>query len=398
MTEKLYYQDSEIKKATIRVIGNGQNEAGFYAILDQTCFYPEGGGQPGDTGWIGNFQVVDVQTEDGKIFHYTNGLLPLGQYEAEIDWERRYDHMQQHAGQHVLSAIFDDFHQMKTSSFHLGEERVSIDLNTPSIDGAVLLSVEKEANDVIRRHLPIETEWVAKEQAKERNLRKPPAVEGDIRLVSINGVDLNACGGTHPKNTAEIGLIKIISTEKAKGGTRVYFLCGERAMNYFQLLVETSDELVKQLNAPVTELKNAASDLLDEKAANEKKMKDLQLQLLEKEAESIFPEEGENVVERVFQERPIKEVQQLARMAIAQNPTAYLLFVTMEGDAVRFVGAKGDSAPGSMKEILPELLALTDGKGGGNAGVVQGGGKSEEPPEVFMQTFRNALKNTQIIL
>ncbi|MCJ1908077.1 alanyl-tRNA editing protein [Planococcus ruber] len=393
MTEKLYYQDPEIKKATVQVIGNGQNGIGFYAILDQTCFYPEGGGQPGDIGKIGEIQVTDVQTVDGEILHYTEALIPYGQYEAEIDWKRRYDHMQQHAGQHVLSAVFDDFHQMKTTSFHLGEERVSIDLNTPSIDEATIKAVEKKANDVIRRHLPIETEWVAKEQAKEMNLRKPPAVEGDIRLVSIEGVDLNACGGTHPKNTAEIGLIKLIADEKAKGGTRVYFLCGDRAMSYFQLLAETSDELVKLLNAPVKELGNAASDLLKEKAANEKKMKELHQQLLEKEAESLASEAG-TVIEQIFHGRPIKEVQQLARLVIAQNPGAYLLFISMEGEDVRFVGAKGEHAEGNMKAMLPELLALTDGKGGGNAGFVQGGGKSAASPEVFLETFRKALKIT----
>lgn len=391
MTEKLYYQDPEMKKAIVRVNRNGQNSVGFYAVLDQTCFYPEGGGQPADTGRIGEVQVTNVQTLDGEILHYTESPVPAGQYEAEIDWKRRFDHMQQHAGQHVLSAIFDDFHQMKTTSFHLGEERVSIDLNTPSIDAVTLEAVEKKANDVIRRHLPIETEWVTQEQSQGMNLRKPPAVEGDIRLVSIDGVDLNACGGTHPKNTADIGLIKIISNEKAKGGTRIYFLCGYRAMDYFRLLAATTDELVKQMNAPVAELGNAASELLKEKAANEKKMKELQQQLLEKEAESLASETG-TVIEQIFHGRPIKEIQQLARLVSAQNPDAYLLFISIDGEDVRFVGAKGENAEGNMKEILPELLALTDGKGGGNAGFVQGGGKSAESPQVFMETFRKALK------
>lgn len=391
MTEKLYYQDPEMKKAIVRVNRNGQNSVGFYAVLDQTCFYPEGGGQPADTGRIGEVQVTNVQTLDGEILHYTESPVPPGQYEAEIDWKRRFDHMQQHAGQHVLSAIFDDFHQMKTTSFHLGEERVSIDLNTSSIDAVTLEAVEKKANDVIRRHLPIETEWVTQEQSQGMNLRKPPAVEGDIRLVSIDGVDLNACGGTHPKNTADIGLIKIISNEKAKGGTRIYFLCGYRAMDYFRLLATTTDELVKQMNAPVAELGNAASELLKEKAANEKKMKELQQQLLEKEAESLASETG-TVIEQIFHGRPIKEIQQLARLVSAQNPDAYLLFISIDGEDVRFVGAKGENAEGNMKEILPELLALTDGKGGGNAGFVQGGGKSAESPQVFMETFRKALE------
>lgn len=164
-------------------------------------------------------------------------------------------------------------------------------------------------------------------------------------------------------------------------------------MNHFQLLLTTSDELVKQLNAPLSELAGAASDLLSEKAANEKNMKELQVQLLEKEAESIRPREGDHIIEQVFRNRPIKEVQQLARIVIAQAPSAHLLFLTVEGKSVRFVGAKGEAASGNMKDVLPELLSLTDGKGGGNASFIQGGGNSIEAPDAFTGAFRNALKN-----
>jgi alanyl-tRNA synthetase len=398
MTTKLYYEDSELKQAHIQIVGSGKDEKGVYAILDQTCFYPEGGGQPADIGRIGGVQVLDVQTVGGEIRHYTDALLPEESFSAQIDWARRWDHMQQHAGQHVLSAVLDDRHQSKTVSFHLGEERVSIDLDVPQISKEQLEEAEAAANEIIRKHLPISTEWVSAEQAGRMALRKQPVVTGDIRLVKIEGVDLNACGGTHPKNTADIGMIKIIGTEKAKGGVRVYFLCGNRAIEYFQLLIEKTDELVQKLNAPVLELPSAAGALLQEKVEREKEMKDLRTKLLEAEARTIYPDIGTGLIERIFYNRPVKEVQQLARLAVADHPAAVLLFLIGEGDSIRFVCAKGEEAEGDMRNVLKELLLLTDGKGGGNAGFVQGGGKTEHPPEAFFRAFQLSMKNIRGIL
>ncbi|MGI2327838.1 alanyl-tRNA editing protein [Planococcus sp. YIM B11945] len=392
MTNKLYYENPELRAHTVAVLQNEKDSHGDYVVLDQTIFYPEGGGQPNDLGTINGVNVYDVQTVRGEIRHYIETPLPLGTYQTELDWARRWDHMQQHAGQHVLSAVFDDVYQMKTSSFHLGKERVSIDLNAPEITGSQLEDVEKRANAVIRRHLPIQTQWVTQEQAAEMNLRKPPAVDGPIRLVIMDGVDTNACGGTHPLNTADIETIKIISTEKSKGGTRVYFLCGTRAMHYFQQLIRTTDELVRQLNAPLPELVAAADALLQEKAANEKTIKDLRAELLEVEAASFMPDPAHGTVEKLFRNRPIKEIQQLARLAISRHPSAHLLFLGMDGEDMRFVCAKGTDAPGDMREALKELLALTAGKGGGNEQLGQGGGKTDKLPETFFQVFRSSVQ------
>ena len=393
MTDKLYYQDSEIAEAKVRVIHSGSDEKGYYAVLNQTCFYPEGGGQPADRGIIGKAKVLDVQTVKDEIRHYTDIPLNKESFLAEIDWARRFDHMQQHAGQHVLSAVFDDVYEMKTQSFHLGEDRVSIDLDAKEISEIQLEDVEAKANRVIRRHIPIETEWVTEQQAAERQLRKPPAVKGDIRLVTIAGIDINACGGTHPKNTADLNVIKIISTEKAKGGTRVYFLCGSRAMEHFQFLIETNSELIHKLNAPAAGLTEAAEALLKEKAANEKELKELRFKLLEAEAAAVKPE-GETV-EKIFHGRPFKEVQQLAKLVIAGHPSAFLLFLAIDGNDIRFVCARGENASGDMRQPLKELLALTEGKGGGNLQFAQGGGRSTEPVETFVETFREALRKIQ---
>lgn len=397
MTLKLYYDDPEITQTEVEVKEAGKDETGFYAILDQTCFYPEGGGQPGDTGTIGAARVLDVQMAGDEIRHYTDVLLEKKSYQAGLDWERRFDHMQQHAGQHVLSAIFDDQFGLKTSSFHLGSERVSIDLDAPEIASEVLTAVEQAANKVIRRHLPITVQWVDDAQAQTLRLRKPPAVSGEIRLVKIEGIDLNACGGTHPKNTADIGQIKIISTEKSKGGTRVYFLCGHRAAAYFRELVSISDELVRQLNAPLRELPASAAALLADKAALEKDLKDVQAKWLEAEAGAFLPDE-DGVIEKTFSTRPVKEIQQLARLAIARYPEGHLLFLLHEEAQIRFVCAKGQNAKGDVREVLQNLLAMTDGKGGGNANFAQGGGSTTRSIEEFSHTFRQAVKNMQGIL
>lgn len=390
MTRKLYYEDSEILEATVQVMDSGKDEAGYYAILDQSCFYPEGGGQPADKGEIGPAKVLDVQTIKGEIRHYTHIQLPKNSFFAQVDRQRRWDHMQQHAGQHLLSALLEDDFGFKTQSFHLGKERVSIDLDLDSATKEQLQAVEKKANRFIRQCLAISDRWVTSERAEEMQLRKPPVVEGDIRLVEIDGVDLNACGGTHPKNTADIGLLKIISTEKAKGGMRVYFLCGDRALQHFNFLMETTDKLVVQLNAPTAELPEAAKALLADKASADKTIKNLQEQLLEMEAEAMLPDNG--IVEKLFDGRPVKELQQLARLVIGKNPSATVLFISASEGDMRFVCAKGEQAPGDMREVLQQLLALTRGKGGGNAQFAQGGGATDESPETFKDVFRTAVK------
>ncbi|AIY06467.1 alanyl-tRNA synthetase [Planococcus sp. PAMC 21323] len=390
MTTKLYYQDSEISSAVVQVVDNGKDETGYYVVLDQTCFYPEGGGQPADTGEIGPAKVWDVQLINGEIRHYIDIELPKERFTTQLDEQRRLDHMQQHAGQHLLSALFEDILGLKTQSFHLGKERVTIDLDLDTATKEQIQEIEKKANEIIGKALPISTNWVSAEKAKTLKLRKSPAVEGDIRLVEIKGIDLNACGGTHPKSTAEIGLLKIISTEKNKGGIRVYFLCGNRAMRYFNSLIETTDQLVVHLNAPATELTKAAEALLAEKTATNKTIKSLQEQLLNLEAKMIVPEN--NLIQEVFENRTIKELQQLARVVISQHTLATALFISKIEDDMRFVCAKGEDAPGDMREVLKHLLALTDGKGGGNVQFAQGGGKTTELPATFLSAFQEVVK------
>ncbi len=390
MTTKLYYQDAEISSVQVKVLQSKQDANGFYLVMDQTCFYPEGGGQPADTGKIGEAHVVDVKTVDGEIRHYTDIELPVGSYFAELDWQKRRDHMQQHAGQHLLSALLEDTFGLKTQSFHLGKERVSIDLDLDTATSTQLLQVEEKANALIAQGLSISSKWVSSEKAQAMKLRKPPVVEGDVRLVEIDGIDLNACGGTHPKNTGEIGLIKIISTEKNKGGMRLYFLCGNRALRHFNFLLETTDQLVVQLNAPVAELTQAAQTLLTDKATASKKIKELHEQIIALEAQTMLPTNG--VITQVFDNRPVKDLQQLARLITRQHPSITALLLSQSQDEMRFVCAQGEQALGDMNKLLQQLLSLTEGKGGGTKKLAQGGGKTTESATTFIEVFHEALK------
>lgn len=390
MTEKVYYQDAKIITATAKVVANGIDDKGNYAVLDRSCFYPEGGGQPADTGAIGQTEVRDVHTVDGEIRHYTDGKLEMGEYEIAIDWGRRFDHMQQHTGQHLLSAVFEDELGMVTKSFHLGAERVSIDLDVREISSGQLSEVEKRVNSLIYSQIPVETEWVTQNQAAEMKLRKEPAVEGDIRLVKIADIDINACGGTHVQNTGQLGLLKIIRTEKAKAGTRVYFLCGHRAMQHFQLLQSVADQLTKSLNAPAADLAEAAAAVLGDRKEKEKQLKKLALEVMKLEAESLEPDG--NIMIRNYSGRPIKEVQQLAKLAIENHPFLYLLFVVPEEESIRFICAKGKNASGDMKKVLGEIVEAKGGKVGGTESLAQGGGPLNDKLEVFSDAFQHIIK------
>lgn len=390
MTEKIYYQDAAAHTATARVIATGTDELGTFAVLDRSCFYPEGGGQPADTGLIGEVKVMDVQTVGGEIRHYTAHALDKGEYTTAIDWHRRFDHMQQHTGQHLLSAVFEDEVGMATISFHLGVERASIDLDVPGISTDQLKTVEQQVNHLIARQLPIETQWVTQAQASRLPLRKKPAVEGDIRLVKIADIDINACGGTHLRNTAELGLVKIIRAEKAKKATRVYFLCGKRAMDHFDLLQSVTDKLTKSLNVPAAELPEAAAAVLSDRKEKEKQLNKLALQLLEAEAERQQPEG--NILIKNFNVRPFKEVQRLAKLTAEKHSSLYLLFLVQEESNVRIVCAKGKTALGDMKQVLERMVESGGGKAGGTDELAQGVGRSGDEPETYITAFQNIIK------
>ena len=231
MTNRLYYTDSLLTAFDATVTSNETIDGRPVVILDQTAFYPTSGGQPFDTGRLGATRVVDViDRDDGTIAHVVEqALTPGASVHGEIDWPRRFDHMQQHTGQHVLSAAFDRLHQVRTVSFHLGAESSTIDL-AREVSAAEIERAEQLANDVVWEDRPVGIRFATPEEASRLPLRKEPTRTGPLRLIEVPDFDLSACGGTHVPRTGMIGTIAITSWERFKGATRVSFACGARAL------------------------------------------------------------------------------------------------------------------------------------------------------------------------
>jgi alanyl-tRNA synthetase len=393
MEHKLYYRDAYLKNFSAELIEQKEDPAGrMYVTLSQTAFYPTGGGQPFDTGYLNGNEVVDVEEVDQEIRHYIKKGLPTTKHiEGEINWERRFDHMQQHAGQHILSAAFEELYGYKTVSFHLGKDTLTIDLDTDMLATDEAAKVEKLANQVILENRPIITKWVDEEELKQYKLRKELSVSNNIRLVIIPDFDYNGCGGTHPNSTAEVGSLKILGWERQKKIIRVEFVCGQRVLNQLGKKHDIIKDLTVQLNAPEQDLSAAVNRLLGQKKELEQSVEEMKDQLLKFEADEIIRAGKTDIVSSVFQDRSIQELQKLARLLVANAEEKVFLLVSENQDKLQFVLAKGKNAEGNLKEWSKEALALVDGKGGGNETLVQGGGKlisGEEFISKFTEFFQ----------
>ncbi|HKQ58362.1 MAG TPA: alanyl-tRNA editing protein, partial [Candidatus Eisenbacteria bacterium] len=234
-SERLYYDDAYTTRFPARVTSVGAHRDRPAVELERTYFYPESGGQEADRGAIGSAPVIDVQAgDDERVWHVLEpGAAPLeagSELEGEVDWARRFDHMQQHTGQHILSAALERVISAPTVSSHLGEERSTIDVTLGDADWAAFQRVEEAANRIVWEDRPVERHWTDAEGVKRFQLRKRPQVSGRIRIVEIPDWDLSACGGTHTRRTGEVGAIKIVRWEKVRGNLRLEFLCGARAL------------------------------------------------------------------------------------------------------------------------------------------------------------------------
>jgi alanyl-tRNA synthetase len=390
MENKIFYQDAYIKSFTAQVVDQGKDKEGkYYIVLNQTAFYPTGGGQPHDIGTIENIKVLNVEEVDGEVRHYLESEVhdvstPIY---GVIDWDRRYDHMQQHAGQHILSASFEQLFGYKTIGFHLGNETLTIDLETANLLESEVLKVEELANQIILENRPIETKWVTEDELVNYDLRKETKVKEDIRLVIIPSFDYNGCGGTHPKATGEVQAIKIIDWERQKKKVRVQFVCGTRVLKQFHQKNKVLMELTTLLNAPEKDMQEAVTRLLENSKSMEKELAQSLETLLHYEAKSLLEKgKSENrIVSGEFQNRSIQELQKLARIIIAEDEETIVLFVSQNENRLQLVGARGTVENVSMKKVIGNALSLINGKGGGSDSFAQGGGEAIISGENMLQ-------------
>lgn len=396
MEHKLYYKDAYIEHFSSRVKEqHHDSEGNWYVTLEETAFYPTGGGQPHDIGYINEELVTNVEEIDGEIRHYIQNpvFTNNNEMDGKIDWIRRYDFMQQHAGQHVLTAAFVELFDIQTTSFHLGEETVTIDLNCSEMVESQFQAAEEMANRIIMENRPIETRWVTKEQLDQYPLRKKVKVDQDIRLVIIPEFDYNGCGGTHPRNTAEIAMLKILKVEKQNGQIRIHFVCGDRIRKQLHKKQKAILEMVHILSSSEEKLGDTVKVLLNNKKSLEKQLTEKQQLLIEFESRKLVESHQEDfpLIHANYHDRSIQDLQKLAQLVVAQNPSVIVLLIARNDQRLQVVLGRGQTINVNLKEVLSEILSLINGKGGGSESFVQGGGIDEMDVVLFENVCINLL-------
>jgi alanyl-tRNA synthetase len=377
MTERLYYADAYRRhfsaRVTERLAWGGQPAV----VLDRTAFYPTSGGQPADLGTLSGVAVPDVAVrEDGAIIHVLEHPLPEGGEEiaGEIDWSRRFDHMQQHTGQHILSAVFEQALDADTVGFHLGTEVSTIDVNVARLDPEAMTSVEDLANQAVWEDRSVSTRFVGPGELVSLPLRRPPAVDGPVRIVEITDLDVNPCGGTHVGRTGEVGLIRIPRLEYRGDETRVEFLCGLRALRDYRARSGVVDQLASRLTVGYWELDQAVERLQDEAKLLRRDLRQMRERLLYVEAADLYeaatPRETYQVVERVWEGREPAELRALAQELTRRFKVVALLASVGERTHLCFACSEGVDM--DMAALLREVCGQLGGKGGGQSHLAQG--------------------------
>lgn len=394
MKRKLFYVDPYQQRGITEVVILAKDDLErWYVTLEETLFFPTGGGQPNDVGRIKDIVVFDVEEVEGEIRHYiAEPSLEVGEsVDMEINWHRRFDFMQQHTGQHILTASFVELFGIQTTSFHLGKEIVTIDLDAKMVSDEQLLEVEKRANQIILENRPIETKWVSKDELDAYPLRKQVAVEEDIRLVIIPDFDYNGCGGTHPSSTGQIGTLKILDTEMQKGNVRVHFVCGNRVVDQLHRKQKTLQEVTQLLSASEDGVVKSVKVLLENGKKLEKTLEEAQQQLLNYEVKELLGNQIEETlsIERVFQHRSIQQLQKLARLTVAEATNSQLIFIAENDGLLQVVLARGTDNQANMKQLIVQILPLINGKGGGSENFAQGGGETDLTGERLLEKIHS---------
>jgi len=377
VTERLFYTDPALLDFEAIVDAIEPADDGAIVRLDRTAFYPTSGGQPHDTGRLGNRRVTDVWVaDDGEVVHRIDGPLDQGELvEGHVDAGRRRDHMQQHSGQHILSAAFDRVTGAATLSFHLGAVTSTIDLDRP-VDADRIAAAEAAANQVVWEDRPVTIRFASSDEARSLPLRKAPTREGRLRLIDVEAFDLSACGGTHVSRSGEVGIIAVRGSESFKGGTRVEFVCGGRALGAFRSLRDSVTGAVRLLSVLPDQLADGIARLQEELAERRKAVKSLKQDLARLHGEALAAAastlHGCLVVVALGHDADPSVLKATARAAAA-GPRRVAVLIGNATD-VRVAVARGSETPIDAREIVGALFDAFGGRGGGSAELAQGGG------------------------
>ena len=367
MTEKLYYESSHRKDFEAQVISCEPEGEGYKVVLDKTVFFPEGGGQYADTGILGGVHVLDAQEKDGIIYHYTDGALTPGEIvQGKIDWEKRFESMQQHSGEHIISGIVHGRFGYNNVGFHLGADYCTMDFDGP-ITKEQLKEIEEEANRIVYKNLNIEILYPTKEELKDLTYRSKIEIEGQVRIVNIPGVDICACTPPHVDRTGEIGNIKLVDMVSYKGGERITMLSGSRALADHQQKEESVKKISALLCAKDTEVAEAVEKVKEEQLDLKNQVSVLKQKILAYQAKEIdiTPE----LVQVFDSELSGNEPRELMNLLLERGAKICAIFAGNDEEGYRYViGSHSED----VRVISKKLNEAFQGRGGGKPQMVQG--------------------------
>lgn len=379
--EKLYYEDQYLKEFIAEITDILERDELYYVSLDKTAFFPGGGGQHCDLGYIDNHKVINVIEENGQIYHVTETKpIKIHRVNCKIDWNRRLDGMQQHLGQHVLSGCFFTLFNANTVSVHVGKEISTVDIQG-YLDEEAIRKAERFANEIIEENITVEFLTPTKKELKKIKIRRDlPNTNEQIRIVKIGDLDINACCGVHPSRTLDIQAIKIKRWEKHKGATRIEYLAGKRAINDYFKKDEFRNKVCRFLNCgeddainSISKLSNDLKNLADENRQIKSEIGEYQIKDMIKEAKSIG---NLYVVTKIYDGGDVKHISKIAEK-ITLNEDMVVLFAIKFEDKVNLIFASSKNINTiSMNDLLKDTITLIDGRGGGSKFMAQGGGKN----------------------
>ncbi len=377
---RAFEREPYLTELSVRVVAAGTDGGRPWAVLDDTVFYPEGGGQPCDQGRLGGVQVLDVRSVDGEIRHVLAAPVPEGPAVARIDWERRFDHMQQHTGQHLLTAIAAERFGWETTAFHLGPETCDIELAVASVSPLDRTRLEEAVAAEIRAARTVSQRRIRAEEVASLPVRTrglPEGHQGDVRLVEIEGIDLNTCGGTHLRTTGEIEALKVLGTERLRGGTRLFFVAGGRVRRRLAAHEDRSARLRVLLGAPDDALVEALEAKLVQLSAAQKALRSAGDELADSRAEALA-RSGVPVAEAHFEGHDMAFLLGIGRR-FSELPAPGVVFLTASGDGVEaFVLAAGGASAADVQSLGQTVATSLEGRGGGSGKIFQGKGRLAE--------------------
>ena len=371
-TKKLYYEDVYKKEFTAKVLECRESKKGYEIILNQTAFYPEGGGQPSDTGILGGINVKEVHEKDGELVHYTDGPLEVGMdVIGKINWGRRFDLMQQHSGEHIVSGLVHEAFGYDNVGFHMGSDVITIDFSG-MLDEEQMAEIEAKANQIIWENQEVEIFYPTEQELKNLDYRSKKELAGQVRIVTFPGVDVCACCGTHVTHTGEIGMVKLLSVVKFHDGIRMEMICGKRVLDYLNMVNEQNHQISMKLSAKMDRTADAVQRLQDENFRMKGQVARMEEEMFRAEAKKW---EGAGSV-LIFKEGlEADSVRKLADAVMNTCEGCCAVFSRNEDGSYKYAMGEID---GDLRQYTKEMNAALNGRGGGKPFFVQGSVQAAE--------------------